>query len=285
MAPSIDIASSTAFAASMAPTMPVLPLVVQPQAPTMPPLIPGDRTEVSIVTLGRLSWDKGPVVLRRVKAAGIPVQNKYIADFLTGVRILRKLNIVWNARSADEGLPFVSLTEQEMIDLRFLNEDGDYHNDREDAAWIEFLNTRPDWSEDIVLLRGIDGGSISPGSWLYLERLYPRLRFTIAITVAEDFVNHRVPGIGGNNWFFATNPYDTRLYASFPLNHLSDHLSGRRPDAMMRWLLSEWHQGALLRQQISMAYQSGDERRIGDAQRRFKTLRTTGRNEVPMVRD
>jgi hypothetical protein len=146
------------------------------------------------------------------------------------------------------------------------------------AKFVKFLETRPRNSKVIIVSRGIDGSSIDPGSWLYLQR-YP-LDITLTFTVAEIFVQMRAEGL---DYFSRTPVYDQRLYGCFSLSVLTDQIRSVSHDAKSAWLLSEWYLGRQHRIGISIAYQTGDPVAIGIAQAAFRELYTSGRNGVPVM--
>ena len=155
-----------------------------------------------------------------------------------------------------------------------------FENEQMENDFIRFLESRPQGSKVGLLMRGIDGASIDPGSYLFLQR-FDNLDITIAFSVAEIFVRHRLPAF--QTYFTRTPVYDQRLYGFWTLTQLTDYVRGYTQDAKSAWLVGEWRLGRIYRQDLSIAFQTMDPVRIGHAQRQFKLLYTGGRNEVPVV--
>jgi hypothetical protein len=130
------------------------------------------------------------------------------------------------------------------------------------------------------LIRGIDGASIDPGSYLYLQR-FQTFEIILVFSVAEPFVRNRLPPY--QTYFTRTPIYDQRLYGFWTLREIANYLRGQTHDPKTAWLIGEWRLGRIYRQDISMTLQTIDPVLIGRAQQQFKLLYTGGRNEVPVV--
>jgi hypothetical protein len=130
-----------------------------------------------------------------------------------------------------------------------------------------------------MLIRGIDGASIEPGAWCFLQQRFPRLRIILAFSCTEDFVRSREPD--DVQYFYRTDPYDERLYGLFPLDQLVSSLTRMSQNLKYLWLENEWRLGKVYRNVLSMAFQADDQDDISQAQ--FQSLHTQGRNDLPIV--
>ncbi|KAE8450064.1 hypothetical protein EG329_007204 [Mollisiaceae sp. DMI_Dod_QoI] len=204
---------------------------------------------------------------------------KFIDDFVTPIEVLATESVFWNGRKAWAPLPWISVDDDDQIDYP----DGEFERQSADARYCSFLDTRPDYSKVIILIRGIDGASIDPASWLFLQQRYPKLRITLAFSCTEWFVRFRVPD--NENYFSRTDPYDNRLYGFFYLDELVRCILRQAQDAKYRWLMNEWRLGKLYREALSMAYQQGGEDEISNANSQFHGLFTAGRNDLPDIPD
>ena len=122
------------------------------------------------------------------------------------------------------------------------------HRRRLMQGWCTIFQTRPDYSEVIIVIRGVDGASIDPGSWTFLHARFPRLKITLAFSCVENFVCGRLPA--GQDFFSRTDPHDTRLYGVFPPSKLAPHLLGTTVDVKSTWLTTERRLGRLYRKAI-----------------------------------
>ena len=231
---------------------------------------------LSIIVCDRTSWFKEYDIVAPLKEGNETVLQKFIDDFIPaqlGVAV-RDL-LFWNGREAATPLPWAALNGIQQARQPGL----DYENEASDERWCRFFETRPDNSNVIVLIRGIDGASIDPGTWLFLQQRYPKSTITIAFSVSEMFVRMRAPA--GSTYFYRTAVYDARLYGFFPLSSITNHVMGTTHDPRVEWLISEWAQGTALRQQISMAWQADDVAAKSTTHARFTALYTNGRNSLP----
>jgi hypothetical protein len=226
--------------------------------------------DVSVIVFCRFSWWKEAAKIQWAKQSNIVVLNKFVADFLPHQNLIGTLSVVWNGREAHTPLPWAAGPQLQL--------GANYENEQMDNDLVRFLESRPAGSKVVLLNRGIDGSSIDPGSFLYLQR-FQHLEMILAFSGAEIFVRMRQ----GQAFFTRTAVYDQRLYGFWTLSQLTDYLRGYTQDPKSTWLVQEWRLGRVYRQAISMAQQLGDPVAIGAAQTQFKSLYTGGRNEVPVV--
>ncbi|RDL31935.1 uncharacterized protein BP5553_09337 [Venustampulla echinocandica] len=232
---------------------------------------------LSIIVCARYSAKVPDEVYQGAIEGNDIVLRKFIDDFTAASPILATESVVWNGRKAWAPLPWAIADDNEQIQFP----DGDFDNQGADTRFCTFLSSRPEFSHVIMLLRGIDGASIDPGSWSFLQQRFPKLQFTLAISCAEIFVRNRAPD--GQMYFSRTAPYDQRLYGFFPLSRLVSHLIGMSADPKSDWLISEWKLGVLYRRALEMAYIGGEIDDISNAASQFEKLITRGRNNLPSI--
>jgi hypothetical protein len=135
-----------------------------------------------------------------------------------------------------------------------------------------------------LIIRGIDGASIEPGTWLFLQNRYPKLRIALAFTCTDStelFVRERVPE--AEHYFWRSDPFDGRLYGVFYLDKLVSAILRMSQDSKYRWLLNEFKLGKLYMDVLSMAKEGGDADEIANTHSQFKTLHTSRRNDLPII--
>jgi hypothetical protein len=203
------------------------------------------------------------------------VLQKFIKDFITPKPVLRTESIVWNGRKAWFPLPWAAIPEAQVQAI-----DEGFNNEEADARFCEFLNTRPDYTTAYILMRGIDGCSIDPGSWLFLRLRYPQVRIILAFSRPEKYALASDPT---QVYFSRLDPHDGRLYTFLSLSALADNISGVSHDAASAWLLNQWTLGRHYGQQISMAKQTEDDTLISAAVSLFRTLKAIHRHRLPIL--
>lgn len=232
---------------------------------------------VYVIVIARHSWVKSDQVLQNTYDSNAQVLQKFVADFVNPTPVNAVESVVWNGRPGGDPLPWVAIGNGNDQMYRPL---GDFNNADADERFVEFLNACPGNSMAILLVRGIDGGTIFPGSWYFLAQRYPTLDIVLIFQLSPTFVEERVPGLLINN-FRRANPYDGKLYMRLDLNVLTSHMNDTRRDQLCVWMLGEWELGKVYREALSRAYSSGSDLQIRRAQEQFDTLQTRGRNVLP----
>lgn len=228
---------------------------------------------LSIIVCGRYSWTK-PEGAKDLEEGNRIVLDKFIKDFVSPTQVLVMTeSCAWNGKNATQPLPWAAAHGH--LDPQDFHAHAHAANDK----WRKFFSGRPDHSYVTIVIRGIDGLSVDPGSWAWLASRYKNLKITLAFTCCERYVRKR----NGGKYFSKTEPYDHRLYAFFPLSELVDHMDGKAVHGRIEWLLEEWTQGSQSREQLSMAFVSGDRAHISAAQTANTKLETNGRNGIPYV--
>ncbi|KAM0123463.1 hypothetical protein ACHAP3_011118 [Botrytis cinerea] len=230
--------------------------------------------EVAIIVTARHSWKVTAAELTRTSAGNVTVMNKFIRDFVNPVVVHDTESIVWNDREAHFALPWALAAPGEAV-----FPPGNFHNHLMDDAWTSFFQRQRPYSTVIVIIRGIDGASIDPGSYIMLKTLHPTLKIVMAFSVTERFVRRRLPF--GQRMFFRTPRYDNRLYMFMLLDALINEMRNPGTDIKGRFVLAEWRLGRIFRAAMSQAWQTGDPLLIGATVAQFATLQTSGRNDLP----
>ena len=133
---------------------------------------------------------------------------KFISDFVRPVPVLAEESVDWIELP---GKHFPELSLKITMDCK--SPHADYLNDNAYLRFRMFFQTRPNYIRVIVLIRGIDGASINPDSWIGLQTRYPNINIVLAFSCTEDYVRFRGPV--GHDFFFKTNPDDERVYCFF----------------------------------------------------------------------
>jgi hypothetical protein len=233
---------------------------------------------LSIMVCGRFSNKVDDETFEDAKEGNNIVLRKFIQDFVSPIPVLATESVFWKGRKAWAPLPWISVDDD---DEAVQYPAGEFQNSGTDSLFCNFLNTRPDFSLVVLIIRGIDGASIEPGTWLFLQNRYPKLRIALAFTCTELFVRERVPE--GEQYFWRSDPFDGRLYGVFYLDKLVSAILRMSQDSKYRWLLNEFKLGKLYRGVLSMAKEGGDADEIANAHSQFKTLHTSRRNDLPII--
>ena len=114
-----------------------------------------------------------------------------------------------------------------------------------------------------------------------LQNRFPTLSITLAFTCSEAYARFRLPA--GHDFAYITQPYDERVYCFFTVSGLIGHVNRTAPNAKYNWLLSEWRQGRVARQALSLALQTGDRGQITAAQAAYSRLHFYPRNGLPRM--
>jgi hypothetical protein len=243
------------------------------------PATANETTEgVAAICVSRFSSPKSPDLVEATYDGNDVVLGKFIRDFIAPIPVLNTETIVWNGRKAWFPLPWAALPNAAVQAAQ--QGEADLENELADAAWCAFFDRQVDYTTTFVVHRGIDGSSIDPGSWVFLRWRYPKLNIILAFSCSERFVVKWDPN---KTYFGRLEPHDGRLYAFLSLSTLVDHISGRAQDATAAWVVDQWRMGRVHRQQVSMAYQTGNVLAISNAISQFVALCTSHRHRLPRL--
>lgn len=268
----------------------IYPVATNPFLPTIAAVFNNPETEPpiptirvaegkSIIVISRISWRKDGAWMTTAKTRNAVAMDKFINDFVSPSTVLSKDSVVWNGRAAWVPFPYALANDRDNIQFP----EGEFENEDADRRFCEFFLDAPDHTDVLILIRGIDGATIDPGSYAFLAQRFPRLNITLIFQCTEDFVTSRAPAPHGPAWFSRTVPFDNKLYGFVPLSTLTGHMAGTTNDALCAWILEEWRLGRLTRQSVSMAFQTGETADISMAAAQHMSLHTRRRNDAPWV--
>ncbi|KAG4434138.1 hypothetical protein IFR05_010389 [Cadophora sp. M221] len=207
-----------------------------------------DELDVAIIGIARHSERRVAETIANTHAGNEVVIRKFVRDFLPRYRVSASESIVWHGRQASIPLPWAMTNNMGGAVNLPLNA---IRNFSDDVNFCQFFCNLPDGTTVIIIIRGIDGASIDPGSWLWLCHRFPNLRIGIVFTVTEAFVRYRLPA--DQTYFLSAPVHDGRFYGYIALQALANQINGNGVDPMAGWLLNEWALGVQYRHVLGLA--------------------------------